>query len=176
MKKALSLFLVALFLLGFALPAQAMTRSTNPQIHLRNTPPGQSVRVTGPPAVSPPTTPPSGAARPPAPPQNPSGVNNNVVVNAAKEALNTPAWVNNGNTFMSWLNQQSSAQNVFNAVQVMHLQNLANHYGIAMSVNAAHGPNHAPWTIPHLHFGNNRIHIAIDQPAFNWISSILGGS
>ena len=35
MKKALSLLLVALLLLGFALPAQAMTRSTNPQLTMR---------------------------------------------------------------------------------------------------------------------------------------------
>jgi len=79
--------------------------------------------------------------------------------------------VNNANTFVSWMMVFESSKQIMNLAQVQGLLVKANNYGVAVSLNAGHAGT--AWSMPHLHFGNARVHVAITQEAFDWLLQFL---
>jgi hypothetical protein len=73
--------------------------------------------------------------------------------------------VNNDRTFVSWMQNLHDAfrDNGFvpTDAQMDIIIQEAVRYGVDIEYNPGHGPNEAPWTIPHLHFGDSRAHVPL---------------
>ena len=84
-------------------------------------------------------------------------------------ALIVPEYVNNAGSFISWIKQNfESTKTVMSLDQVKQLFELARSYGVEISADLAGHPGSA-WEMAHIHFGKNRIHIAVAEEAIEWI-------
>ena len=80
-----------------------------------------------------------------------------------------PEYVRNAGSFIRWLsNSFQRTKQVINLQQVKQLFSLAREYGVKITADLSGHPN-SDWPMPHLHFGDSRVHIAIAEEAINWI-------
>ena len=83
--------------------------------------------------------------------------------------LLVPEYVRNAGSFIRWLsNSFQRTKQVINLQQVKQLFSLAREYGVKITADLSGHPN-SDWPMPHLHFGDSRVHIAIAEEAINWI-------
>lgn len=76
-----------------------------------------------------------------------------------------PSWVKDAGSFVNWMKQLheafTAAGKIPTAKEMDEILNLAREYGVKIKPDPAHGPNEAPWTIPHVHFGDSRAHVPL---------------
>ena len=78
-----------------------------------------------------------------------------------------PPFVRDAPTFLSWMQRLHDAFRnegfVPSSSQMRNIMNKAIEYGVRVEHNEGHGPAQAPWTVPHLHFGDTRAHVPLPE-------------
>ena len=74
-------------------------------------------------------------------------------------------------SLINWLsNTFEKTQQVLNLQEVKQLYALAKEYGVKIVADLSGHPN-TNWPMPHLHFGDSRVHVAIARDVIDWIAS-----
>ncbi len=95
---------------------------------------------------------------------------------AGGASLTVPYFVQNAGSFISWLQQAfQNTKEAINLTQVKQLFDMAKQYGVKISADLSDLAGHTKdWTNAHIHFGNQRVHVAVLQEAIEWIKQQLG--